>query len=75
MLEALKLDDITVTNKLIMIEALWDSLRQESDSQAFTPQWHLDELHQREESVNSGQTDFSDLNAVKERLQKRRHEH
>lgn len=44
MLEALKLDHITISDKFLMMEELWESMRKETTAKYFTPQWHLDIL-------------------------------
>lgn len=71
MIEALKLDDISVSEKFMMMEALWSNLSENIDNSNFTPQWHLDILSEREKLIKSGELEFSSLADVRERLQKR----
>ena len=71
MIEALKLDDIPVSERFMMMEALWSNLSENIDNSNFTPQWHLDILNEREKLIKSGDMKFSSLDEVGERLQKR----
>ena len=73
MIEALKLDETTVSEKLMMMEALWTSLIDNIEHKDFTPSWHLQILKEREEQMVSGEAKFSSFSDVKERLRKRNH--
>ena len=68
MLEALKLDQLEISDKFIMMEELWESMRKEKSDTRFTPQWHLDILDAREEKVQKDELLFTDIATVKERL-------
>jgi len=68
MLEALKLDQITISEQFLMMEELWDSMSQNATANNFTPQWHLDTLVEREEKIQNNELSFSDITDVKERL-------
>ena len=68
MLEALKLDHITISDKFLMMEELWESMRKETTAKYFTPQWHLDILDSREKKVQKNELLFTDIAMVKERL-------
>ena len=68
MLEALKLDEITISDKFIIMEELWESMRKEKTATYFTPQWHLDTLDSREKKVQENELLFTDISTVKERL-------
>jgi len=68
MLEALKLDQVTISDKFLMMEELWESMRKESTAKYFTPQWHLDILYSREKKVQENELSFNDISTVKERL-------
>ncbi len=74
MLEALKLDQLSMSDKFIMMEELWENMSKNSSSSEFSPQWHLDELNKREQKVSSGEAYFSNLSEVKERLRKEYHD-
>ena len=68
MLEAYKLDEITIADKFIIMEELWESMRKEKTDSHFTPQWHLDTLDSREKKVQENELFFTDISMVKERL-------
>ena len=68
MLEALKLEQITLEDKFIIMEELWESMYKDAKSQQFTPQWHLDVLDSREKKIQNKELSFSDISVVKERL-------
>lgn len=61
MLEALKLDQVTISDKFLMMEELWESMRKESRAKYFTPQWHLDILDSREKRVQENELSFTDI--------------
>ena len=69
MLEALKLDQITLEDKFIIMEELWESMYKDAKAHHFTPQWHLDILDSREKKVQNNELSFSDISVVKERLE------
>ena len=73
MIEALNLDEVSTSEKFMMMEALWISLTDDVNSDIFTPQWHLNTLKEREKSITMGESTFSSLVDVKERLSKRNH--
>ena len=68
MLEAYKLDEITISDKFIIMEELWESMQKEKTDSRFTPQWHLDTLDSREKKVQENELFFTDISIVKERL-------
>ena len=70
MLEALKLDELSMSDKFMMMEALWENMSQSPSANSFTPQWHLDVLDHREEQIKVGKAEFSSLADVKNRLRK-----
>ena len=74
MLESLRLDEVTISDKFLMMEELWTSMSQDTAANHFTPQWHLDTLVEREERIQKGELSFSDISDVKERLKKSIHD-
>jgi hypothetical protein len=66
---ALPLDKMTTSDKLSVMEQLWDDLCREPD-QVPSPSWHGEVLAGREKRVREGQAGFSDLAEAKERIRK-----
>ena len=66
----LNYDEIPMQEKFIILEELWENMSHNAEDSGFTPQWHLDVLASREEGINSSQSNFSDLEEAKSRLQK-----
>ena len=68
MVEALKLDQITISDKFLLMEELWESMRREASANQFTPQWHIDTLDSRAKGIEKNELSFSNISTVKERL-------
>ena len=74
----LQIEDSIYTNvmflltNLILVLTKGDIINMSHDAEknGFTPQWHIDELNKREESIKNGAATFSDLEEAKLRLQK-----
>ncbi|MEA1917358.1 MAG: addiction module protein [Campylobacterota bacterium] len=66
----LKYDEISMQEKFIMLEELWENMSHDAQNNGFTPNWHLDILANREENIKNSKSTFSDLEDAKERLQK-----
>ncbi len=47
----LNIDTLGLEEKFMMIEQLWDSLK-DSKSDNLSPKWHIDVLEKREDSTN-----------------------
>jgi hypothetical protein len=62
----LPLDSMTTTEKLHLMESIWDSLRKVPDLPA--PEWHREVLAERTRQLESGDVEFSDWDDVKKRL-------
>ena len=60
-------EHLTRTDKLRIIEQLWDELFRSPEEVNF-PTWHADALREAERAVESGEADFEDWNQVKDRL-------
>ena len=59
-----------ISEKFVMLEELWENMSNDATQNGFTPQWHLDELDEREENIKNNKSTFSDLEDAKSRLQK-----
>ncbi len=59
-----------MSEKFLMLEKLWENMSRDATQNGFTPQWHLDELEEREENIKNNKATFSDLEDAKSRLQK-----
>jgi len=66
---ALPLDKMSVSEKLLAIELLWDDLCR-SPEDIPSPEWHKAALAEREKKVLDGGASFSDLNEAKKRIRK-----
>jgi len=64
----LNYDKISMQDKFIMMEELWENMSQTPQDKGFTPDWHLEVLASREESLTN--ESFSDFESAKERLHK-----
>ena len=66
----LALEKMTTTEKLRLIEDVWDDLCH-SGEEVPVPSWHRDELQKREEMIQSGSATFLDLDDAKQQLRRR----
>jgi hypothetical protein len=64
---AIPLDKMTTTEKLLIMERIWDDLCQKAD-EIPSPAWHGKILQQREEKVKKGIEKFTDWNNAKEKI-------
>ncbi len=62
----LPLGSMTTSEKLHLMESIWDSLRTAPDLPV--PDWHRQVLEERTRQLDAGEVEFSDWEAVKERL-------
>jgi len=67
---SLDYNQMAMSEKFTMLEALWESMSHDAAQNGFTPQWHLETLQQREKNIQSGKSTFSELENTKSRLQK-----
>ena len=61
------LAEMSVEEKIQMMESLWDDLCRKPDS-IESPVWHQDILTQREESSRTGADAFEDWDAAKRKI-------
>jgi hypothetical protein len=70
MMPDLPLDQMTVEDKLLAMEALWDSLSRRPDA-IESPAWHGEVLAERLAALERGEVTLLDLDDVKRRLRER----
>lgn len=61
------IDEMTVSEKIAAMEAIWESLSAEP-ANVPSPPWHGDTLAEREERVRSGNASFQDWEECKKTL-------
>lgn len=66
----LPLNEMTVPEKLQVMEALWEDLSRHSDVFE-SPEWHRDVLEERERRIASGEAKFTDWEQAKADIRKR----
>ncbi len=67
MQKTLPLDEMTITEKLVVINQIWEDLvRKPNDVPS--PEWHKDVLSARANRVKNGEAHFKDFNSVKSEL-------
>ena len=64
---AIPLDRMTVSDKLLVLERVWDDLCRTSDNIP-SPSWHADVLRAREKRVREGSSQFEDWGKAKRRI-------
>ena len=70
MVVTLPLNEMTVFEKLQIMEELWADLSRNGDALE-SPEWHRDILVDREQRIASGQSHFSDWEQAKTDIRKR----
>jgi len=63
----LQIDQMTVAEKLRIMEELWEDLRTRAEDVPI-PQWHKDLLNEREKLIETGEAEFDDWTAAKKRI-------
>ena len=66
---ALPLDKMTTSDKLAVMEQLWDDLCRDPEKVP-SPNWHAEVLAGREERVREGKATFSNLPDAEDRIRK-----
>jgi hypothetical protein len=61
----LDLKNMTIAQKFMAMEELWEDMSKNADSKLLTPNWHLEELNQREEKLQKGEAMFYRLEDIK----------
>ena len=62
----LPLGSMSTSEKLRLMESIWDSLRTAPDLPV--PEWHREVLEERTRRIEAGEVEFSDWEEVKQRL-------
>jgi len=75
MMQTIDFNTIPLQEKFILMEQLWESLSHEANNNGFTPQWHIKELHNRQEKIEKGKSTFSDFSDAKKRLERFANKH
>ncbi len=66
-----QIDQLSVPEKILLVEELWDSIAAEESSVPI-PQSHLDELERRSKRHSSDPGRLLNLEELKDRIEKRR---
>lgn len=66
---SLPLEEMTVEEKLQIMEAIWDDLSRRADELP-PPAWHGEVLAEREGAVARGEETFGDWETAKQRIEK-----
>ena len=69
----LPLDKMTTTEKLQVMEDLWNDLR-DHDAEIPSPEWHEQVLKEREQKIQDGSAKISDWEVAKNRIREACHE-
>jgi hypothetical protein len=64
---SLPLNKMTITEKLVVMNQIWDDLMRNPDDIP-SPEWHNDVLSARAERVHNGEAHFKDFDSVKSEL-------
>ena len=67
---SLPLHEMTLADKLQVMEALWDDLSRDSES-VVSPDWHAEILQERTDGVDQGKDSFIDWETAKAELRRR----
>lgn len=63
----LQIDQMTIAEKLRIMEELWDDLRTRAEGVP-VPQWQKDLLDERERLIETGEAQLSDWETAKKRI-------
>ena len=66
----LPLNEMTVSEKLQLMETLWENLSRDADGLE-SPEWHRDVLEERERLIATGEARFSDWEEAKSDIRRR----
>jgi putative addiction module component (TIGR02574 family) len=68
---ATELIKLPLADRLLAMEALWESLCREPDAPHATPSWHADVLHQRIAAMDRGDATATPWNEAKVRIREK----
>ena len=63
----LNIENLTRTEKLLMLEAIWDDLARDTTRFA-SPEWHAEKLNDAEAAVAEGRANFVSWDIAKKKL-------
>jgi len=63
----LPLDDMSTEEKLLLIENIWDNIRQSAED-LDSPGWHEESLEERKQAIEEGRSQFVDWDKAKENI-------
>jgi small-conductance mechanosensitive channel len=66
----LLLDEMSLSSKMELMEALWDHLSR-APEQLESPEWHREILEERRQRLQSGEETLSDWDAAKQEIRRR----
>jgi hypothetical protein len=69
-MKSLDLNQMPLSEKFLMLEALWENLSKDAQNRGFTPSWHREVLNHRALKVDNAESSFSDIVEVQKRLAK-----
>ena len=67
---ALAIDRMTIEEKLVAMEALWDGLFRD-ESQIPVQDWHKQILDERQRQIDTGEAKFADFETARARIRAR----
>lgn len=70
MIAALPLKEMSVGDKISVMEAIWDDLCQHAGA-VTSPEWHKEILDQRERNLRAGTDSFQDWELAKDEIRKK----
>lgn len=70
MVITLPLSEMTISEKLEVMETLWEDLSRNADALE-SPEWHASVLEEREKKIASGEAIFTDWEQAKKDIRKR----
>ena len=62
-----QIDQMSVAEKLSLMEQLWEDLRARAEGVPM-PQWHKDTLDERQHLIQNGEAQFEDWQTAKKRI-------
>ena len=65
---SLALKDMTVQEKLRVMESIWDELSRNAD-EVHSPEWHRELLSEREAAISRGEVKFEDWQTARKKLE------
>ena len=69
-MSVLNLKNMTLSQKFMAMEELWEDISKNSSDESFTPQWHKAVLALREKQLAENQTLFENFDDAKDELLK-----